>query len=58
MKDAKKYLLRTQDSYNPHKHKSIVCVICDQFIIGTETIHYLSKDNISAHGKRLSVVTY
>ncbi len=58
MKEAKKYLHRTQDSYNPHKHKSIVCVICDRFIIGTETIHYLSKDNISAHGKRLSVETY
>ena len=29
IKEAKKYLHRTQDSLNPHKHKSIVCVICD-----------------------------
>ncbi len=29
MKEAKKYLHRSQDPENPHKHKSIVCVICD-----------------------------
>jgi hypothetical protein len=39
-KEALKFLHRTQ---NAEKHKSIVCVICDWFIIGTETIHYLSK---------------
>jgi hypothetical protein len=55
MKEAKKYLHRSQDPENPHKHKSIVCVICDQFNIGTEKIHYLSKDNIIAHTQRLSV---
>jgi hypothetical protein len=58
IKEAKKYLHRSQDSFNPHKHKSIVCVVCDQFIIGTETIYYLSKNNINAHGRRLSVESY
>jgi hypothetical protein len=58
IKEAKKNLHRTQDSLNPHKHKSIVCVICDQFIIGTEAIHYLSKNNIIAHERRLSVESY
>jgi hypothetical protein len=29
MKEAKKYLHRSQDLENPHKHKSIVCVICN-----------------------------
>jgi hypothetical protein len=29
MKVAKKKLHRTQDPENPHKHKSIVCVICN-----------------------------
>jgi hypothetical protein len=58
MKEAKKYLYRTQDPENAHKHKSIVCVICNQLIIGTEKIHYLSKDNISAHTQRLSVESY
>ena len=58
IKEAKKHLHRTQDSLNTHKHKSIVCVVCDQFIIGTETIHYLSKNNIIAHERRLSVESY
>ncbi len=49
---------RSQDPENSHKHKSIVCVICDQFIIGTKMIHYLSKDNIIAHTQRLSVESY
>jgi hypothetical protein len=44
MNEATKILHRTQDPDNSHKHKSIVCVICDWFIIGAETIHYLSKD--------------
>jgi RecA-family ATPase len=43
---------------NPHKQKSIVRVICDRFIIGTETIHYLSMNNIIAHERRLSVESY
>jgi hypothetical protein len=58
MKEAKKYLHRTQNSFNPHKHKSIVCVLCYWFIIGTETIYYLLQNNISAHGRRLSVESY
>jgi hypothetical protein len=58
MKEAKKYLHRTQDHDNPHKHKSIICVICDRFIIGTEKIHHLSKDDIGAHSQRLSVKSY
>ena len=58
MKEAKKNLHWTQDPENAHKHKSIVCEICDWFIIGTEKIHYLSKDNISAHTQRLSLESY
>jgi hypothetical protein len=46
IKEAKKFLQRTQDLSDPLKHKAIVCVICDRFIIGTETIHYLSTENI------------
>ncbi len=58
MKEAKKYLHRTQDPQNPHKHKSIVCVICNQFIIGTEQIHHLSKNDISAHSQKFSMKSY
>jgi hypothetical protein len=35
-----------------------VCIIFDHFIIGTETIHKLKKEEISAHSKRLSVESY
>ncbi len=33
MKEANKYLRRTQDPKNAHTHKSIVCVICNGFIL-------------------------
>ena len=36
MKEAKQILHRTQHTTNPHSHKAIVCIVCDQFIIGTE----------------------
>jgi hypothetical protein len=35
-----------------------LCVICDRFIIGTETIHYLSKESIIEHNHRISVKSY
>jgi hypothetical protein len=57
-KEALRFLHRTQNADNPHKHQSIVCVICDRFIIGTETIHYLSKDRIMEHSHMISVKSY
>ena len=58
MKEAKQILHRTQDPANPHCHRAIVCIICDQFIIGTpESIHKLTNDQISQHSNRLSVQT-
>jgi hypothetical protein len=35
-----------------------VCIICDSFIIGTETIHKLTKEEIGAHSERLGVKSY
>ena len=58
MKEAKQILQRTQNPTNPHSHKAIVCIICDWFIIGTEKIHKLSRNQISQHSNRLSVKTY
>ena len=58
IKNAKKYLHRTQDPKNPHRHRTIVCIIVDQFIIGTEGICKLTKDQISPHSKRLPVESY
>ncbi len=58
MKKSKQILHRTQDPANPLCHRAIVCITCDQFIIGTETIHKLTNNLISQHINRLSVKTY
>ncbi len=42
----------------PYKHKATVCIICECFIIGTETIHKLTKEDIGAHSERLGVKSY
>jgi len=39
-------------------HQASVCVICDRCIIGTETIHRMTKERILLNQKRLSVKTY
>jgi hypothetical protein len=57
-KEAKQFLHRTQDQKNPHKHRATVCIICDCFIIGTETIRKLTKGDIGAHSGRLGVKSY
>ncbi len=57
-KEAKQFLHRTRDPANPHKHRATVCIICDRFIIDTETIHKLTKEDICAHSERLSVKSY
>jgi len=57
-KEALKFLHRTKDAKNPHKHRAIVCIICDCCIIGTEAIRKLTKAQISLHKKRLSVGSY
>ncbi len=57
-KEAIKFLHRTKDSANPHKHRAIVCIICDRCIIGTEAIRKLTQEQILLHKKRLSVESY
>ena len=57
-KEAKQYLHRTQDAENPHMHRAIVCIVCDRFIIGMETIHKLTKEDIGVHSGRLGVKCY
>jgi hypothetical protein len=57
-KEAKQFLHRTRDPANPHQHRATVCIICDCFIIGIETIHKLTKEDIRAHSKRLGVKSY
>ncbi len=58
MKEAKQFLHRTWDPGNPHRHRATVCIICDRFIIGTETIHKLTKEDFGAHSERLGVKSY
>jgi hypothetical protein len=58
MKKAKLISHRTQDPANPHCHREYVCTVCDWFIIGTETIHKLTNNQILQHSNRLSVQTY
>ena len=58
-KEAKQFLQRTQDpAEDPHMHRAIVCIICNRFIIGTETIHKLTKEDIGVHSGRLGVKSY
>jgi hypothetical protein len=57
-KEAKQFLHRTQDPANPHQHRATVCIICDCFIIGIETIPKLTKGDTRAHSKRLGVKSY
>ena len=45
MKEAKQFLHRTRDPGHPQRHKATVCIICDRFIIGTETIQKLTKED-------------
>ena len=42
MKESVKYLHQTKAPENPLKHRAIVCIICDHFIIGIEAIHKLT----------------
>jgi hypothetical protein len=58
MKEAKQFLHRTRDPANPHMHRATVCIICNRFIIGTETIHKLTKEDIGAHSGRLGIKSY
>ena len=57
-KEAKQFLHRTRDPANPKMQRATVCIICDRFIIGTETIHKLTKEDIGAHSERLGVKSY
>ena len=39
-------------------HQALVCITCDQFIIGIETIHEITKKRILNNKHRLSVEKY
>ena len=41
-----------------NKHQALVCLVCNRLIIGTETIHPLSKERLIMHQHRPSVKSY
>ena len=55
LKKALEYLTRTKVQGSDNDHQPCVCVICDSFIIGTEKICYLSKNQLLAKTSYLHV---
>ena len=55
--EALKYLHSTQIN-DTDIHKAPVCVICDMFIIGCETVKWLKSKTLKDHRERLSVEKY
>jgi len=49
VKQAKRYLYRTQVSDDGLSCKTHVCIICDCFILGTDSIRYLCAAVIKLH---------
>ena len=56
--EALKILHRTMIADKEGWHKYPVCVICDCFIIGTEEVKILSRQQLLVHEDRLSVKKY
>ena len=53
------YLHRTQVEDNDDSvHQAHVCVVCDCFILGTEILIRITKQQLQEHKKRLSVTKY
>ena len=58
MKQAKQVLHRTKDESNPSRHRAHVCIICDCFILGTDSIKHLKENDIKQHIHRIGVASY
>jgi len=62
VKKARSLLTRTaildDDENTQQRHRAIGCVVCDEFIIGTEEQCNITKDQLLAHRERLGVESY
>ena len=58
MRKAQKHICRTLVKGTKDSHQALVCVICDELIIGTEEICSVDKTRILKHKQRLSVESY
>ena len=54
MKRALEYLLQTKVGTSEQYYQASVCVICDEFIIGTSPFVWLPKTKLLKHKTRLS----
>eukprot|EP00985_Skeletonema_marinoi_P017105 scaffold9319_cov192-Skeletonema_marinoi.AAC.1 len=48
----------TPEKRQNQRHRAIGCVVCDEFIIGTEQLCSISRDQLLAHKDRLGVESY
>jgi len=58
---ARTLLTRTKivdDDDKQQRHRAIGCVVCDEFIIGTEEQCNITKDQLLEHRERLGVESY
>ena len=58
MKEGKEALHRTVNEKNSSQHRANVCIICDCFILGTDSIKYLKPCDIRKHKSRIGVESY
>ena len=58
VKKAKKYLHRTKKEDDGAEHTANVCIVCDCFIIGIESIRYLHANAIKKHKHQIGVELY
>lgn len=58
MKEGLQALHRTVDENDPSRHRANVCIICDCFISGTDSIKYLQAGEIRKHKRRIGVDSY
>ena len=53
VKEGLQALHRTVDEDDPSRHRADVCIICDCFISGTDSIKYLKASEIRKHKSRI-----
>ena len=58
VRQAKKRLHRTKHPNDSTQHRSYVCIACDCFLLGTEALRTLTREQLKAHKHKLGVHEY
>jgi hypothetical protein len=58
IRNAIKYLHRTEHHEKKSFHQMPVCICCDNFIIGTERVHRMAKKTLKQYEPALGVASY